>query len=162
MKGAKRAPGGGRKPKPTARKIAAGNPGKRVLNKNAPEFGKLAAVDRPEWLVDEAGAMWDTVVPLLCSQRVIEPTDLHNAEAFCAAYGRWRIAEREVAKEGITICGPMGGTVKNPAVTVINEALRQMAMFGSLLGLDPSSRTRLMSGSRKSAGNPFAELLGGS
>lgn len=161
MKGARRAPGGGRKPKPTERKVAAGNPGKRALNKAAPEFGKLAAVDKPEWLVEEAGAMWNTVVPLLCKQKVLEPTDLHNAEAFCAAYGRWRLAEREVAQHGITVPSPMGGLVKNPAVTVINEALRQMAMFGSLLGLDPSSRSRLMGGARKGGDNPFADLLGG-
>lgn len=162
MKGAKRAPGGGRKAKPVERKVAAGNPGKRALNKSAPEFGKLVAIDRPEWLTGDAGGMWDTVVPLLCSQRVLEPTDLHNVEAFCAAYGRWRTAEREVAKEGITVTGPMGGTQKNPAVTVINEALRQMAMFGSLLGLDPSSRQRLMGAGRGKGANPFADLLGGS
>lgn len=160
MKGAKRAPGGGRKRKPTERKIAAGNPGKRALNKAAPEFGKLAMVDRPVWLSEDAGAMWDTVVPLLCSQRVLEPTDLHNVEAFCSAYGRWREGERHVVEHGITVESPMGGLVKNPAVTVINEALRQLAMFGSLLGLDPSSRSRLMGGNRSQTDNPFAQLLG--
>jgi P27 family predicted phage terminase small subunit len=160
MGGTKRAPGGGRKAKPIERKQAAGNPGKRALNKAAPSYGKLVNVDAPAWLGDDARGMWETVVPLLCSQRVLEPTDLHNVEAFCSAYARWRDAEREVSEYGVTIVGPMGGRVKNPAVTVINEALRQLAMFGSLLGLDPSSRSRVMGGRPSKTDNPFSRLLG--
>lgn len=159
MGGTKRAPGGGRKPKPIERKKAAGNPGKRGLNKAAPTYGKLVDVDAPAWLSDDARLMWISVVPLLCGQRVLEPTDLHNVEAFCSAYARWREAERHVAEHGITVSGPMGGLVKNPAVTVINEALRQMATFGSLLGLDPSSRSRVMGGRPTREDNPFSQLL---
>ena len=159
MGGTRRAPGGGRKPKPVERKKAAGNPGKRALNKAEPSYGKLVDADAPTWLSDEAQLMWVSIVPLLCSQRVLEPTDLHNVEAFCSASGRWRDAEREVAKNGITVTGPMGGLVKNPAVTVINEALRQMATFGSLLGLDPSSRSRVMGGRPTRDANPFSDLL---
>lgn len=159
MKGAKRAPGGGRKRKPTAVKALAGNPGKRALNKAEPDFGRLADVDCPIWLEGEAAAMWKTVVPHLCAQGVLAPTDLHNVEAFCSAYGRWRQAEAEVKAVGLTVTSAMGSPMKNPAVTVINEALRQLAMFGALLGLDPSSRSRLMGGKKIGDANPFAALL---
>ena len=41
----------------------------------------------------------------------------------------------------------------------MNEAARQMAMFGSLLGLDPSSRSRLIGEGQKKKGNQFAGVL---
>ncbi|MCW0136121.1 P27 family phage terminase small subunit [Escherichia coli] len=36
------------------------------------------------------------------------------------------------------------GQRKTPALTAANEAARQMVTFGSLLGLDPASRQRLI------------------
>jgi phage terminase small subunit len=62
-------PGRGRKPKPTARKIAAGNPGKRALNKDEPDFGLVTNIEPPEWIAGEARDMWERVVPLLCGQK---------------------------------------------------------------------------------------------
>lgn len=39
----------GRRPKPTARKALAGNPGKRALNKDEPVFTPIKGVEPPEW-----------------------------------------------------------------------------------------------------------------
>lgn len=74
------------------------------------------------------------------------------------AYCRWREAEQDITRVGITI-ETEKTVIKNPSVTVVNEAKRQMVQFGSLLGLDPSSRQRLM-GPKKNegGGNPFADL----
>ncbi|WP_254632460.1 P27 family phage terminase small subunit [Achromobacter denitrificans] len=47
------------------------------------------------------------------------------------------------------------------AATVANEAMKQMATFGSFLGLDPSSRQRMQGPKKAGKGNPFAALLGG-
>lgn len=149
----------GRKPKPTARKIAAGNPGKRALNADEPDFGEVTNILAPAWLQGHAHDLWEHLAPLLCRQKVLQATDIQNLEVYCAAYGRFRSAEEDVQKEGITVLGPQGGTVKNPAVTVINEAVRQMASYGALLGLDPVNRQRLQGPKAKSKGNPFAALL---
>lgn len=159
MGGVATRPGRGRKPKPTKQKALAGNPGKRKLNSAEPDFGLMAGADAPEWMPDLARSMWETVVPLLCGQNVLAPTDLHNVEAFCLAYSRWRIAETDIAENGITGVSPMGARVKNPAVTVANEALRQMTSFGALLGLDPSSRSRLMGKKPSGGANPFGDLV---
>jgi P27 family predicted phage terminase small subunit len=156
-----RAPGGGRKPKPTAQKIAAGNPGKRRLNKDAPDFPSLEkAPDAAAWMSDNAREMWGKLAPELIDAKVLTRTDLHVLEGFCSAYGRWREAEEEIIQRGITLKGPMG-TSKNPACTVANEAMRQMTSYGAALGLDPASRARLIvpRGKKK---NAFSELLGGS
>ena len=160
MAGPKRGPGAGRKPKPIARRIQTGNPGRRTINKAAPSYRKLVAVAVPPWLGDEAAQMWECLVPQLCSQGVLESTDLHNVEIFCLAYARMREAERHIQAHGLTVLSAQGGITKNPACTIFNEATRQLATFGALLGLDPSSRSRIMGGRKGGQENPFTQLLG--
>jgi P27 family predicted phage terminase small subunit len=150
----------GRKPKPTQKKVAAGNPGKRALNHDEPDFGEVTNIDPPEWIDGYAKDMWERVMPLLCKQQILQLTDIHNVELFCMAYKNWRLAQEEVAKNGVVVMGAEGGPVKNPALTAVNEATRQMATFGAMLGLDPSSRSRLTGGTRKKPSNPFGALLG--
>lgn len=154
-------PGRGRKPKPTARKVAAGNLGKRVLNKGEPDFGAVLNIDPPAYLHEYPEEMWTRVMPLLCSQKVIQMADLHNLEIFCAASGNWRRAQEDLACNGIVVAGAQGGPVKNPAATVVNECAKQMATFGSMIGLDPASRQRMLGGGNTKPDNPFGALLGG-
>ncbi|MEL7937665.1 phage terminase small subunit P27 family [Pseudomonas delhiensis] len=159
MGGVARVAGRGRKPKPTAKKDLAGNPGKRALNKAEPKFSEVTDIDPPAWMPERAAVMWSMVVPELLREGVLSITDLHNVEAFCTAYDKWRMAEEEVQLNGITVLSAQGSPMKNPALTAANEAMRQLVTFGSLLGLDPSSRTRLIGGNKKPAANPFADLL---
>lgn len=148
----------GRKPKPTALKELAGNPGKRALNKNEPKFSELKSVETPEWMPELAATMWEIVLPELLANKVLTIPDLHNVEAFCMAYQRWREAQEDVTLNGIVI-KTENSVIKNPAVTVVNEASVQMMKFGSLLGLDPSSRSRLMGATKDNKpSNPFADL----
>ena len=151
--------GRGRKPKPTAKKLLAGNPGKRALNKAEPEFSKITNVDPPEWLSDRACQMWRMVVPELLRENVVAITDLHNVEAFCVAYDNWRMAQESVQQHGIVVVGAQGGPIKNPALTAANETMRQIVTFGSMLGLDPASRTRLIGRNKEKETNEFAQLL---
>jgi P27 family predicted phage terminase small subunit len=151
--------GRGRKPKPTAKKKLAGNPGKRALNNAEPEFSKITDIDPPDWMSDRAATMWKMILPELLRENVIALTDLHNVEAFCAAYDNWRMAQESIQAHGTVVTGATGGPMKNPALAAANETMRQMVTFGSLLGLDPSSRTRLIGGNKEKATNEFAQLL---
>ena len=151
--------GRGRKPKPTAKKALAGNPGKRALNKAEPAFSKITNVDPPEWLSDRASQMWKMIVPELLRENVVAITDLHNVEAFCVAYDNWRMAQESVQAHGIAVTGATGGPMKNPALTAANETMRQMVTFGAMLGLDPANRTRLIGGNKEKETNEFEELL---
>ena len=152
-------PGRGRRPKPTQQKIAAGNPGKRPLNENEPQFTKLTGIEAPAWLDGHALTMWETIMPELLAAQILTVPDIASVEAYCMAYKMWRKAEECVEELGITVRTVQGGTAKNPAVTVINEAKKQMMQFGALLGLDPSSRTRLRGpATTKSDDNPFDDL----
>lgn len=150
----------GRPPKPTARKVLAGNPGKRALNKHEPKYSKLANIEPPDWLDDTARTMWVMLCEELCSQGVLHVTDIHNLELFCCSYSNWRSAQSEVALYGVTIEEPDGKRKKNPAMTAVNEAARQIATFGAMLGLDPGSRQRLIGGSKsQDSENRFSEFL---
>lgn len=150
----------GRRAKPTALKELAGNPGKRALNKDEPDFGLATNIECPVWLTGYAQEMWDRVAPALCTAKVMQVTDLHNLEVFCMAYNRLRQAEDDIRSNGIVVAGATGGPMKNPAATIANEAARQMATFGGLLGLDPASRQTMIGSKKKDTGNPFAALLG--
>jgi P27 family predicted phage terminase small subunit len=150
----------GRKPKPTALKVVQGNAGKRKLNEDDPSPDALEDIPQPpEWLPELAITAWEKLAPWLVGSKILTGSDLHNLEAFCSAYSRWRDAEEHYAKEGPVVEGATGGPVKNPAATVINESLKQMALYGSALGLDPSSRARLAVPGGGGEANPFAELL---
>lgn len=151
--------GRGRKPKPTAKKELAGNPGKRALNKAEPEFSRITDVDPPAWLSARAAVVWRMVVPELLRESVLALTDLHNVEAFCTAYSNWRLAQDSVETFGIVVQSSQGSPIKNPALTAANEAMRQMVTFGSMLGLDPASRTRIIGGREDNETNEFADLL---
>lgn len=151
----------GRRPKPTAKKLLAGNPGKRALNTNEPDFGLVLTVDCPIWMGDDGRALWETVCPLLCRERVLAATDIQNLEVYCNAYDQFRMAQQDVKANGVTVPGATGGIVKNPAATVLKEAAAMMATYGGMLGLDPSSRQRLMGKPAEGSGNPFADLING-
>lgn len=151
--------GRGRKPKPTAKKELAGNPGKRALNKAEPQFSRITNVDPPDWLSERAAVVWRMLVPELLRENVLALTDLHNVEAFCTAYSNWRLAQDSVEKFGIVVQSSQGSPMKNPALTAANESMRQMVTFGSMLGLDPASRTRIIGGREDNETNEFADLL---
>lgn len=161
MGGIATVPGRGRKPKPTARKKAAGNPGKRKLNEDEPDFGLVTNIDPPDWITGVARDMWLRVAPLLCSQHVVQQSDIQNIEVYCLAYMHMRLAAVDIQNNGIVVTGANGGPVKNPALTAFNEAKSQMVTVGSLLGLDPVSRARLMAPGNKKEENPFGALING-
>ena len=161
MGGIASVPGRGRKAKPTEIKRADGNPGKRPLNKNAPDFTEVVDIAPPLYFegLEFAPVIWQLVVPELLKNGVLRITDMHNVEAFCAAYDNYRQCQKHIAENGVVIMGSNGGDIKNPALTGLNEALRQMATFGAMLGLDPSSRQRLTGVGGKEKINSFASVL---
>lgn len=143
----------GRRPKPTARKALAGNPGKRALNKDEPVFTPIKGVEPPEWFAEEdlplATIMWQLTTKELCGQGLL-----------CVTYEFWRRAVKNIARQGNTITGAMGGMVKNPELTAKKEQESEMSSTGAMLGLDPSSRQRLIGlAGKKKATNPFLKII---
>lgn len=109
----------GPKPKPTALKKLAGNPGKRALPKDEPVFTGLAV--RPNWLTVAARRVWEDLAPV--SEKVGLLTD-GDAEAFgmlCTLASEFRANAAEMSANRISRL----------------DALMQR------FGMDPGSRTRI-------------------
>lgn len=124
------------------------------------DFDNVYDIDVPEYMLEMkyATSIWRATTKELLKRKILKITDLHNIEMFCFAYNNLREAQLEVVLYGVTIETAMG-KIKNPAITVVNEASKQMAQFGSMLGLDPVSRNRLMGGGSKPKDNQFAKVL---
>lgn len=150
----------GRRAKPVAKKELAGNPGKRKLNVDQPDFDLVKNIDCPEWIGDYARALWEVIVPQLCAQKILAATDVQNVEIYCMAYQQFREAEDHIRKNGLVMEGATGGPIKNPSLTAKNEAVRQMATYGGMLGLDPSSRQRLIGPQKEAGSSELAAILG--
>lgn len=159
MTGIATTPGRGRKPTPTKVKERRGNPGKRKLNKDEPEFSPFNEnTPPPSQLNTDGKKMWVFILKELLSQGVLLQTDLEVVTNYCIAYQNRNRACKDVEKYGTFVENGNGGLSKNPAFTVLNEALKQMTTFGALLGLDPSSRQRLIGKVDEQNHNSFAEL----
>lgn len=134
----------GRKPKPTALKIAAGNPGKRPLNRREPKRDG-SAPSCPRWLDPEAKAEWRRIVPILVAQKVTSRVERASLAAYCMAWSHLKRAEKELLRDGLTY---MSGGIrkKNPAASIFHEALTELRSLASEFGLTPSSRSSVETG----------------
>lgn len=147
-----------KKAKPTTAKILQGTFRKDRAAKNEVKHKAVKDIKPPNWMDGLALKKWNELAPVLQKSGVLTEVDIHNLEAFCVSYQTWRLAVDEIDKEGITMPTVKGGIQKNPAVTVSNESLKNMAMYGSQLGLDPSSRTKISGRGGDNKDNPFAKL----
>ncbi|MDC9583253.1 phage terminase small subunit P27 family [Xenorhabdus sp. PR6a] len=154
----------GRRPKPTARKALAGNPGKRKLNRDEPSFTPLSGVSPPDWFAENgmslAVVMWELTTKELCGQGILCITDLAVLERWCVAYQFWRQLVVDIKRDGTRLIGATGGPVKNPDLTAKKEQESDMDRTGAMLGLDPSSRQRLIGAAGKAkTDNPFMRMI---
>ncbi|RQR29406.1 phage terminase small subunit P27 family [Burkholderia sp. Bp9142] len=131
----------GRKPTPTALKIARGNPGKRPLPENEPmHTGEATA---PEWLSAQAAAHWPIVAKQLGDAGVLTSVDTAALALYCEAFARWKHANDQVVKYGPVIKAPSGFPVQSPYLAIANRAHEQMTKLLIEFGMTPSSRSRV-------------------
>jgi P27 family predicted phage terminase small subunit len=133
----------GRKPKATAVKKAAGNPGKRKLNENEPEFSGEVG-EPPSELDDLAQSEWIRLAKLFEPHGVLKATDRGVLALYCVAVSTWFRARQEMLDEGEVLEDVKGRRYPNPWVRIARDAAAEMARFGACLGLDPTTRTRLV------------------
>lgn len=139
----------GRKPKPTALKKLAGNPGRRPLNEKEPMIreGKPRC---PSHLNEPAKTEWRRIAHVLYEAGLITHIDRALLAAYCQNYGRWVEAElklkelrESVPKQDLVIKTMNGNYVQNPWIQIANRAQEQMAKLAVEFGMSPSSRSRV-------------------
>lgn len=132
----------GPKPKPTALKKLAGNPGKRKLNRREPRpaAGTPAC---PAWLGAAARDEWRRVVPHLEQLGILTELDQAALACYCQAVDDAADARKQIEKEGTTFTTEKGYVGKHPAVSRFAEACARIKQFSAEFGFTPSSRSRI-------------------
>jgi P27 family predicted phage terminase small subunit len=149
----------GRKPKPTAIKELAGNPGKRPLNKQEPKPGQPDLRVPRGKLPRDGQRLWRVIAPMLDRLGVLTEADVPALEMLCLHYAVVRMAWEELERDGSVVAeGVMGGIKKHPAVSVLRENSLAFRAYLTEFGMTPSSRVRVKAGDGEKD-KSLAELL---
>jgi P27 family predicted phage terminase small subunit len=136
----------GRKPKPTALKILAGNPGRKRINDREPR-PPAEAPSCPQHLSAEGRREWRRICAQLRHMGLLSACDRAALAAYCAAWARWSKAEAKIKSLGeILRTKKTGSEYLNPWLSVAQKSMILMLRFLTEFGLTPSSRTRLRTG----------------
>ena len=150
----------GRRPKPTALKALAGNPGKRALNPSEPKPSGIPTC--PRHLDKEAKVEWRRISGELLMLGLLTLIDRAALAGYCSAWSRWVAAELSIQKFGTVIKSPKSGyPIQNPYVGIANTALDQMRKFATEFGLTPASRSRLHIETDGQFTDPFESFMAG-
>ena len=103
----------GRKPKPTALKLAEGNPGKRKINGAEPKPPR-SLPDCPGHLAPEAKAEWDRLAVMLNQIGLLTQVDRATMAAYCQCYARWVEAEEKLKETPVLLRMPSGYIQQSP------------------------------------------------
>ena len=163
------------RPKPTALKKLAGNPGHYPLN-DAEPTPTVGVPEMPKGLRRAAQREWKLIVPELSQLGVLTVVDGKALAMYCDAYADWQEAQRDCVKHGLVLDSPVldeenkpimiGGqalTVRkvNPAFTVKSAAQKTLKSFLIEFGLTPASRTKLKIPAKPKV-DPMEAFLNGS
>ena len=99
---------------------------------------------RPSWLSPFGARVWDRVVTEYEPLGVLSPVDRDVLAAYCDAAAFTKEARDLLVADGLMRRGQRGETVKNPMFQVWRQAISVVESLGSTLGLNPSSRLRLL------------------
>lgn len=134
----------GRKPKITnvdAKNKPRAERAQRAIDNNA-TLQPLGSV--PDRLNDEEKALYAHIVASYAGKGVIKDLDSSLLEEFVAQVIISRQARAVINEKGITYYED-DKFKKNPAVDVLNNAVKNIKSLGSSLGMDPISRSAMLS-----------------
>ena len=134
----------GRRPAPTAEKIAKGEKKCRI-NFNEPVFSADKDPNPPEHLGAFGKAFWRQVYAELMGKGVLKVTDRFTLEILCDAYQDYREAKEILdGKRNKTMRMPNGVLQPLPEVVMKRNAMDQIRKLSAEIGLSPSSRSKLV------------------
>ena len=134
----------GRPRKPTALKIAGGNPGKRALPKNEPT-PVVSAPRPPSFLTPVARAEWRRMVKELGALKMLARVDRAAMAGYCMAWSDFVLAREHLLTDADYIQETSGGMAASVWLRMSNEASKQIRQYTSEFGLSPSARVGLSS-----------------
>jgi P27 family predicted phage terminase small subunit len=108
-----------------------------------PEYEPHDEYPAPAHFTGAALTAWHRLSSILNVARVLTAADLVALEQYCVTYSNFRKAQLEVDNRGVLLCSEKGEYKKNPAITAVTEASRELRGLSAMLGLDPASRTKV-------------------
>jgi P27 family predicted phage terminase small subunit len=146
----------GRPRKPKALDDLEGNPGKRAKGAEPKTTGTPTC---PMWLDKDAKSKWRKVAKWL---KVVGggTADAELLAVYCQTWSIWKEAVKSIQVDGITVTSKRGGPIRNPAVTIANDAAQTLSRLGSQLGWSPTTRAKLAEAPEEKK-SKMASLLAG-
>ena len=137
----------GRKPKPTAVKRLAGNPGKRPLNEDEPK-PSAGAPDMPEHIAldERAVEAWEWLCGVLDEMGILAKSDKALMTLYCDAWSQYVMVREQLAPVGaaqFVLRGRTGSFYRNPLIDTESMIRKQLMSYLSELGLSATSRARI-------------------
>lgn len=137
--------------KPTAVKVAMGNPGKRATSRREPDPEYLADLAPPEWLSAVARVVWEQEAPKFRRARLLTEVDVMAFAALCQSAADYRRAVAKTGEDDVKAKfreDEEGNVVAvgehlNPWAMVKSMASKQMGMWLGKFGGTPQDRTRV-------------------
>lgn len=129
-------------PKPTAIRVAQGNPGKRPLNFDEPRPLPVAP-PCPRHLDADGRREWKRLVPVLLRMRVLTEADQHSLANLCQTYSTMLKAQEQLNKTGLLLKTPSGYVQQSPLLSIVNGCVDTITRLSREFGLTPAARTRV-------------------
>lgn len=109
-----------------------------------PSVKALAAIpNQPSYISKEAKAEWKRITPELKRLGVLATIDRAMLTTYCETWALWNVAREVISREGVTVIGQKGETVKHPAWQIYRDAATLMASLAKELGVSPNARLRM-------------------
>jgi P27 family predicted phage terminase small subunit len=150
----------GRKPVPPYLKLLRGNPGKRAIHPE-PQPKSAGVPEPPDYLLPLAADAWRRLAPELTRLGLLTVLDHHAFAAYCTAFSRWLVAERQVRQldDNFIAWSVRENPLPHPLLKIASSAASHFLKIGNEFGLTPASRSRLKACEEPSEGK-FDGLLG--
>jgi P27 family predicted phage terminase small subunit len=104
---------------------------------------RLTRLLMPKELEGAAAELWRAVVPGLVKAGWATRADVPALTDMCQCWQRIQECEHQLAREGLTLMGARGETVKHPTVTIVKSYRESFQKYLQKFGLQPMDRQRL-------------------
>ncbi len=131
----------GRPRKPTRLKVLEGNPGRRPLNRDEPQYA--ATVKKPADLTPTASEWWDLVVPQLVRVGLAQAVDAPSLTLLAEDFSAWKRASAMYVSESPVVARGSTILVSNPLLRAVKDFGAAYRQGAAAYGLTAQSRSTL-------------------
>jgi len=120
---------------------------------------KKANMKMPEWLDDEARAVWKKTIRDMKEFDVLDKVDEDVLAAYCDAVARHKELSEMIRENGYTVYNAAGSLVEAPWVKTQLSYARLIVQYSDKLGLNANARARLARKIAQEEVDPNADLF---